>query len=206
MLKKFLVIFAIFLFSFLSYLFLSNPTAMSVSQVNPNFWFPLSVSIVFLFFLLILLGMNERKLAEKVGILKKIRDEEMNKKLKEAMNQYSLSKYLEELRNSMNEAEILYHQIKKDVEFKESNKNYEKMKIANEIVENLYGAIKNLKLGKENKVIRYLDDARKSSEILGYKEFAEKLWLLQGKMEVTYNIKKMKLKEIYEEFLKPFND
>jgi len=206
MLKKFLVIFAIFLFSFLSYLFLSNPTAMSVSQVNPNFWFPLSVSIVFLFFLLILLGMNERKLAEKVGILKKIRDEEMNKKLKEAMNQYSLSKYLEELRNSMNEAEILYHQIKKDVEFKESNKNYEKMKIANEIVENLYGAIKNLKLGKENKVIRYLDDARKSSEILGYKEFAEKLWLLQGKMEVTYNIKKMKLREIYEEFLKPFND
>ena len=206
MLKKFLVIFAIFLFSFLSYLFLSNPTAMSVSQVNPNFWFPLSVSIVFLFFLLILLGMNERELAEKVGILKKIRDEEMNKKLKEAMNQYSLSKYLEELRNSMNEAEILYHQIKKDVEFKESNKNYEKMKIANEIVENLYGAIKNLKLGKENKVIRYLDDARKSSEILGYKEFAEKLWLLQGKMEVTYNIKRMKLREIYEEFLKPFND
>jgi hypothetical protein len=206
MLKKFLVIFAIFLFSFLSYLFLNNPTAMSVSQVNPNFWFPLSVSIIFLFFFLILLGMNERELAEKVGILKKIRDEEMNKKLKEAMNQYSLSKYLEELRNSMNEAEILYHQIKKDVEFKESNKNYEKMKIANEIVENLYGAIKNLKLGKENKVIRYLDDARKSSEILGYKEFAEKLWLLQGKMEVTYNIKKMKLKEIYEEFLKPFND
>ncbi len=206
MLKKFLVIFVIFLFSFLAYLFLSNPTAMSVSQVNPNFWLPLSISIIFLFFLLILLGMNERELAEKVGILKKIREEEIKKKLRETSDQYNLSKYLEELRNSMNEAEILYNKIKKDFEFQESSDSDEKIKVATDVVENLYGAIKNLKLGKENKVIRYLDDARKSSEILGYKEFAEKLWLLQGKMEVTYNIKKMKLREIYEEFLKPFND
>jgi cellulose synthase/poly-beta-1,6-N-acetylglucosamine synthase-like glycosyltransferase len=82
MLKKFLVIFAIFLLSFFAYLSLSNPTAMSVSQTSPNFWLPLSISIIFLFFFLILLGMNERELAEKVGILKKIREKEAKRKSK----------------------------------------------------------------------------------------------------------------------------
>jgi hypothetical protein len=206
MLKKFLVIFAIFLLSFFAYLSLSNPTAMSVSQTSPNFWLPLSISIIFLFFFLILLGMNERELAEKVGILKKIREKEAKEKVREVLNQYSLSKYLEELRNTINEAGAICRKIEKDVGFEENRESYKKIKIANEIVENLYRAIDNLKQGKQIEVLRYLDDARKSSEILGYKEFAEKLWLLQGKMEVTYNIKKMKLKEIYEEFLKPFND
>ncbi|MGC8812119.1 MAG: hypothetical protein ACP5O8_00835 [Candidatus Aenigmatarchaeota archaeon] len=204
MLKKFLTIFGIFLFSFVSYLLLNNPTAMSVSQVNPNFWLPLSISIVFLTFLIIFLGMNERELAEKVGILKKIREEEMGERLKEITSQYNLVKYLEELRSSISEAETFYQRIR-EVQPKGIGED-ERMKVAGEIVENLYWAIENLKLGKDNKVIRYLDDARKKSEALGYKEFAEKLWLLQGKMEVTYNIKKMKLKEVYDEFLKPFSE
>jgi hypothetical protein len=206
MLKKFLVIFAIFLLSFFAYLSLSNPTAMSVSQTSPNFWLPLSISIIFLFFFLILLGMNERELAEKVGILKKIREKEAKEKVREVLNQYSLSKYLEELRNTINEAGAICRKIEKDVGFEENRESYKKIKIANEIVENLYRAIDNLKQGKQIEVLRYLDYARKSSEILGYKEFAEKLWLLQGKMEVTYNIRKIKLREIYEAFPEVFND
>lgn len=209
MFKKFLAIFGIFLFSFISYLFLNNPTAMSVSQTSPNFWFPLTISVIFLFFLLIVLSMDERRLAEKVGILKKVREEEMEKILSEIKTHYNLKKYMEELRNRMNEAESFYQKIRENSEkigIGEIEKNYEKMKMAGEVVENIYGAIKNLKLGKENKVIRYLEDARKKAEDLGYKELAESLWLLQGKMEVTYIIKKMKLREVYEKFLKPFNE
>jgi hypothetical protein len=113
---------------------------------------------------------------------------------------------LEELRNTINEAGAICRKIEKDVGFEENRESYKKIKIANEIVENLYRAIDNLKQGKQIEVLRYLDYARKSSEILGYKEFAEKLWLLQGKMEVTYNIRKIKLREIYEAFPEVFND
>ncbi|MEM7825285.1 MAG: hypothetical protein QW412_00300 [Candidatus Aenigmatarchaeota archaeon] len=71
MVKKFLAIFGMFLFSFIFYLFLSNPTAMSISQTNPSFWLPLFISMALLVLLLIVLITDRRKLAEKIGSLKK---------------------------------------------------------------------------------------------------------------------------------------
>ncbi|MEM5794494.1 MAG: hypothetical protein QXS48_00320 [Candidatus Aenigmatarchaeota archaeon] len=209
MLKKFLVIFGIFLFSFISYLFLSSPTAMSVSQTNPNFWFPLSISITFLIVLLLLLNIDERKLAEKVGILKKIEEQEAIERVREVRKQFGLEKYYEELRRAREKAESIYHNIKKEFEKNEiSGLKGDEVKLfyAKSMVDELYGAMHYLKLKKPNKVIRYLEDARRACEELGYSDFAEELWLLQGKMEVTYNQQKKMLKDIQEKMWKPFNE
>lgn len=190
-------------------MFLSSPTAMSVSQTNPNFWFPLSVSITFLIVLLVLLNIDERKLAEKVGILKKIEEKETMERVKEVKKQFGLSKYYEKLETLWKKAETIYYNAKKEFEKSEASGlrgDEKKLFKINYIAENLYGALQNLKLEKGNKVIRYLEDARKVCEELGYSDFAEELWLLQGKMEVTYNTQKKLLREIYEEMWKPFNE
>ncbi|MFH8132234.1 MAG: hypothetical protein QW321_01350 [Candidatus Aenigmatarchaeota archaeon] len=174
---------------------------MSVSQTNPNFWLPLSVSVVFLALLIILLSVDERKLAEKVGILKRIEEQEAIEEVRKVRRLFGLEKYQEELRKAIEKASSIYQNIRK--EFAESERSglkgeEDKLFYAKTMFEELYGAVHNLKLKKPNKAIKYLEDARKACEELGYSDFAEELAYLQARMEVTYTQLKKMLKEIQE--------